>query len=187
MDQPIEEEWRNYELHEKVRIRDQKKRFWTITLAVSLFLGLCAVPVVRERLPKWRGLDAARVISLSIEAMKTRAIREKKPLRIRFTGEGTYRIEVLNDCKDQSPLRFDADSPWPDRGGALRVLSRADLEKFSIGQGVESICFDPVFGLAGGESRQVLVVVPVKDLSEGRLDRASYVLIEGESAKISIN
>ncbi len=187
MDQPIEEEWRNYELHEKVRIRDQKKRFWTITLAVSLFLGLCAVPVVRERLPKWRGLDAARVISLSLEAMKTRSIREKKPLRMRFTAEGAYRIEVLNDCKDAAPLRVDADVSWPDRGGALAVLARGDLEKFAIGQGVETVCFDPVFGLSGSESRQVLVVVPVKDLSEGRLDRASYVVLEGESAKISIN
>jgi hypothetical protein len=187
MDQPIEEEWRNYELHEKVRIREQRKRFWTITLAVSIFLGLCAVPVVRERLPKWRGLDAARVISLAVETMKTRAIREKKPLRMRFTGEGTYRVEVLNDCKDETPVRTDVEAAWPDREGTLRILARADLEKFSIGQGIESVCFDPVFGLSGAESRQVLVVVPVKDLSEDRLDRASYIVLEGESAKISIN
>jgi hypothetical protein len=33
----------------------------------------------------------------------------------------------------------------------------------------------------------VIVIAPVKDLSEERLDRASYVVLEGESAKISIN
>jgi hypothetical protein len=122
-----------------------------------------------------------------LEHLKTRAIQERKPLRIYFKDDGKYQIEVLNDCKDANAVRIAEEGSWTSGAGALKVLSRAELSRFSIGLGVESVCFDPVFGLTGNQSRQVLVVVPVKDLSEERLDRASYVVLQGESAIISIN
>jgi len=187
MAEPLEEEWRNFELYEKVRIREQKKRFWLIALAGVVFFGLCAVPVIEQRLPKWTGLDAARSISLVLEHLKTRAIQERKPLRIRFNEDGKYQIEILNECKDEIPIKLAEEGVWPSKSGMLKVLTRSELSRFSIGLGVESVCFDPVFGLAGTQNKQVLVVVPVKDLSEDRLDRASYIVLQGESANISIN
>ncbi|NDG85959.1 MAG: hypothetical protein EBX52_13100 [Proteobacteria bacterium] len=173
-------------MYEKVRIREHKKRFWTIALAITLFISLCAVPVIEERLPKWRGLGAARSLSLVLEHLKTNAIREKKPLRIRFTEEGLYQIEVLNGCRDANPIRLLEKSAWTGNSG-LKVLSASDLSRLPVALAVDSICFDPVYGLDGVKTRQVLVVVPVNDLSDSRLDRASYVVLEGESAKISIN
>jgi hypothetical protein len=57
-----------------------------------------------------------------------------------------------------------------------------------LGLATDEICFDPVFGLeVSPAARGVVVVVPVNDLTAGRLDRASYVILDGESAKISIN
>jgi hypothetical protein len=186
MAESLEDEWRNFELYEKVRIREHKKRFWTIALAITVFIGLCSVPVVEQRLPKWRGLRAARALSLVIEHLKTSAIREKKPLRIRFTDDGRYRIELVNGCKDPAPVRVVEEADWSS-GGPLKVLSATDLSRLPVALAVDSVCFDPVLGLDGVRTRQVLVVVPVSDLSENRLDRASYVVLEGESAKISIN
>ncbi|MBU6153499.1 MAG: hypothetical protein KGP28_04275 [Bdellovibrionales bacterium] len=187
MDQPLEQEWRNFELYEKIRVRDRRRRFWVITLAVVLFFGLCSVPVVRERMPKWQSLDAALELSLEIERMKTRSIQEKRPVVLRFTGSGAYRMEFVLNCESKAEPVLDKEGHWPDRDGMLKILGREELERHSIALGVEEFCFDPVYGLSGVKSRLVLVVAPVKDLAEGRLERASYVELEGESAKISIN
>ena len=76
---------------------------------------------------------------------------------------------------------------WNDRGGSLSVLKAEEAKTLSLRQVSDQVCFDPVYGLEGVRSRRVLVVAPVKDLTEQRLDRASYIVLEGESAKISIN
>lgn len=187
MDQPIEEEWRNFELYEKTRIRDQRRRFWTIVLAGFLFLLLCAVPVIHERLPKWKTLDAARELSLELEHLKTRAIQEKKSMRMTFGESGIFRIEQVSDCSGGRVEKLEREETWSHHGGELKVLSTEELSRFSLSQGTANVCFDPVFGLPEVKNRLVLVIVPVKDLAEERLDRASYVILEGDSAKISIN
>lgn len=92
MDRPIEEEWRNFELYEKVRIRENRKRFFFVSLATILFLSLCSVPVFEERLPKWRSMRAAQEISVEAEKLKTIAIREKKPVRLRFLVNGAFQL-----------------------------------------------------------------------------------------------
>jgi hypothetical protein len=187
MDRPIEEEWRNFELYEKIRIRDQRRRFWTIVFAVFLFLVLCSVPVIEERLPKWRTLDAARKLSLELEHLKTRSIQEKKAMRMVFDDKGVFRVEQVGDCSSGHAERVEAQGEWAHHDGQLKVLSREELTRFSLIQGAAQVCFDPVYGLPEVKDRLVLVIAPVRDLAEERLDRASYVILEGESAKISIN
>ena len=187
MDHSLEEEWRTFELYEKIRVRERRKRFWTIALAVFLFLGLCSVPVIRERLPKWQSLDAALELSLELEHLKTRAIQEKRSAWLRFSGPGEFRVDFVTDCESKADPVVEKVSKWKDREGSLKVLVRDELLHHTIKLGVDEICFDPVYGLSGVKSRLVLVIAPVKDLTEGRLERASYVELEGESAKISIN
>ena len=98
MDRPLDEEWRNYELYEKVRARSNRRRLFLITIAGLGFLGLCSVPVFEERMPKWRSLGAAQRISLEIEHLKTTAIQEMKPVRIRFEADGKFIVEQVNSC-----------------------------------------------------------------------------------------
>jgi hypothetical protein len=76
---------------------------------------------------------------------------------------------------------------WLSSSGELKVLSSVEAREYSLKLASDEICFDPVFGLEGLKGSRVVVLVPVKDLAEHRLDRASYVVLEGESAKISIN
>jgi hypothetical protein len=187
MDRPIEEEWRNFELYEKVRVREHRKRFFFIALTAILFLGLCSVPVFEERLPKWQSLRAASALSVELEHLKTLSIQEKKPVRMRFLASGAFQIEVLDQCNSDSVRKIAEVGTWPDEEGSLKVLSAEEAKTFSLKLANDVICFDPVFGLDGVKTKRVLVIAPVKDLSEGRLDRASYVILEGESAKISIN
>jgi hypothetical protein len=187
MDRPLEEEWRNFELYEKVRVREHRKRFFFIALAILIFFGLCSVPVFEERLPKWRSLEAAQELSVEIEKLKTLAIHEQKPIRLRFLEGGKFRFEVISQCDSQEILRVAKEANWPDADGALKVLSHEEARAMSLVLASDELCFDPVFGVDGMKTKKVLIIAPVKDLSEGRLDRASYVVLEGESAKISIN
>jgi hypothetical protein len=193
MDRPLEEEvqWRDFELYEQVRIRQNRKRFFIFGSALILFLSLCAVPVVKERLPKWRSLRAAREISTELERVKTLSIQEKRPVRLKFIGGGQYRVDVLERCGSGGVLRELAPGTWTPRPEELVILSGAEAAKHSLGLATDEICFDPVFGLEVSPAARgvvvVVVVVPVNDLTAGRLDRASYVILDGESAKISIN
>ncbi len=189
MDRPleIEDEWRNFELYEKVRVRENRKRFILISLAILTFLGLCSVPVFEERMPKWRSLQAASQISVLLEKLKTLSIQEKKPVRLRFLDKGQYVVEVLTQCNSETALRIAKEGTWSDADGALKVLDGFEAKKLSLKLAFDQVCFDPVMGLDGVKSKRVLVIAPVKDLAEQRLDRASYVILEGESAKISIN
>jgi hypothetical protein len=187
MDRPIEEEWRNFELYEKVRVREHRKRFILISLTILLFFSLCSVPVFEERMPKWKSLRAAQVLSVELEKLKTLAIHEKKPVRIHFLENGRFQFDVISDCQSQVVLKTIREGTWPDAGGELKVLSSDEAKTFSLKLANDQLCFDPVFGLDGVKTRKVLVIAPVKDLSDNRLDRASYVILEGESAKISIN
>lgn len=187
MDRPIEEEWRNFELYEKVRVRENRKRIVFLLISVLLFLGLCSVPVFEERLPKWRSLRAASELSVALEKLKTLAIREKKPIRIHFLDQGRYEYQILQSCESEVPIRTEEAQAWKYFGGELQVLTAAEAKILSLKLATDSICFDPVFGLDGVKTKKVVVVAPVKDLAEHRLDRASYIILEGESAKISIN
>ena len=187
MDRPIEEEWRNFELYEKIRVRENRKRIIFLGTATLLFFGLCSVPVIEERLPKWRSLRAAQEISVDIERLKTLAIQEKKPVRLRFLDGGRYQFEIVSKCDAVTPISVLREGTWPDADGALKVLPTNEARSLSLKLAIDDFCFDPVFGIEGMKGKRVLVIAPVKDLAEQRLDRASYVIFENESAKISIN
>lgn len=187
MDRPVEEEWRNFELYEKVRVREARKRFIFLFLAALSFLGLCTVPVLNERLPKWRSLRSAQVISVEIEKLKTLSIQQKKPIRLKLIEGGRYQMELVTKCDSEALLSIIREGEWPDSKGSLRVLDVTEAKALSLRLATNTLCFDPVFGLDGVKSKKVIVIAPVKDLAEQRLDRASYVILEGESAKISIN
>ena len=141
--------------------------------------------MVEERAPKWKSLRAAQRLSVEVEKLKTLAIHEKKPARITFLDQGVMKVEILDDCKNEKGALFEQ-KEWKNEGGELKVLSPTEAKTFDVKLAIDQICFDPVFGLEEIK-RRVLVIAPVKDLTEHRLDRASYVILDGDSAKISIN
>ena len=138
-------------------------------------------------MPKWHSLRAASELSVVLEKLKTLSIQEKHPVRIRFLEGARYQFEVVNQCQSETPLKIVNEGLWPDSEGSLKILDLAEAKDLSLKLATNQVCFDPVFGLDGVKTRKVVVIVSVKDLSERRLDRASYIILEGESAKISIN
>jgi hypothetical protein len=185
MDERLDQEWRTFELYEKIRVRERRKRLLISSLALILFFALCAVPVVAERSPKWKSLRAAQRLSIEIEKLKTLAIQKKKPVKITFLEKGEMRIDLLDDCKNTTGTLIEQKA-WKNEGGDLKVLTPSEASQFDLKLAIDEVCFDPVFGLENIK-RRVIAVVPVKDLTEHRLDRASYVILDGDSAEISIN
>ena len=187
-----EQEWRTFELYEKVRVRDRRKKIFLSTLAALGFLTLCAVPIVEERLPKWKSLKAAQELSFEIEKLKLIAIKHKKAAKISFLETGEFRVELLANCEGDiggvSPKsEILEQTKWDPGANELKVLNPLDSVQFNVKLAIDQLCFDPVKGTEGIKNKKVVVIVPVKDLAENRLDRASYIILETPSVKISIN
>jgi len=194
MDERLDRNFLEGELHEKIIVRERRRRRILIGVTLTLFLVLSAVPVYQERLPKWEGLDAARRLAVEIERLKTDAIRLKKPLKLTLSESGEVRVDVVNDCEagapagpetaGAEPLRTEN---WKSGNNTLSMLPVEQARKLNLNLVVDQLCFDPVNGLSQAKSKKVLVILPVKDLAESRLDRASYVEVETPTARISIN
>ena len=188
MDESINEEWKTFELYEKIRVKTRRKRFWISALTFAVFLGLCAVPVVDEQMPKWKSLEVARHLAVEIEQLKTLSIQRKQIIRMTFLDTGEMKIEVVSKCRD--PIDSGTlliQKKWISDASEMKVMHLMEAQMFDLRLAFDQVCFDPVFGLNDIKSRRVLIIIPVKDLTDSRLDRASYVILEGESAKISIN
>jgi hypothetical protein len=174
------------ELHEKIIIRERRRKRILVSLALVLFLFLSGIPVYQERLLKWQSLEAARRIAVEIEKLKTESIQLKKPLKLTLMADGELKVEVLSDCGSAQTEKL-YNKKWRDEGEQLSILSVDEAKKLKLNFVVDQLCFDPVNGLAQSKMKKVLVVLPVKDLAESRLDRASYVEVETANARISIN
>jgi hypothetical protein len=193
-DRWADEEWNSFELYEKQRVRDRRKWALILTSALLVFLSLCAIPVVKERSLKWRSLRIARDLAVEVEKIKTLAIKNKKAARLVFSQNpesmNTVTIEVIDHCEDtvdDKNRKVIATKVWTPNPGEFTVLTREDAKNLDLSLVDPTVCFDSVIGLIHAYQKQVVGIVPTADLLEKRLDRASYVIIEGESAKVTIN
>jgi hypothetical protein len=186
-----EAEWKHYELWEKVELRlRRRKRIW-IGSTIALFLILSAVPILIDRIPKWAALTAINRLAREINHIKTEATIAKKAYRVRFVGGGSlsYVVEASESCAGTGG--------WT----AIReksLLGKDTAEKYAIVDSergrtlnlpglVDSFCYDYLSGGAHvleGSSVVGFGIMPVKDLTEGRSDRLSLLLLSGPSAEI---
>src|SRR5690606_25386144 len=96
-----EGEWRQFELWEKIELRFRRKRFWTVIGVCLLFVALLSIPIIQDRIPKWKALGAMRELAVRINQMKVEASSSRKPLRIRLenTEKGPiFIIDRLTSC-----------------------------------------------------------------------------------------
>ena len=184
-----QDDWKNYELLEKVEQRQKrKKRLWILS-AGFLFLVLSAIPIFMDRWDKWVTLSICRHLAQEINEIKQEAAVMRAAYRIRFEENGklNYRIEKASSCTQSSFI--------PVRSGSLgdsadyHLVSSAEGGNLKIPGLIESFCYDPLVG-AFYSSRLELAafgLIPVKDLSEQRTDRLSLLLLQYASAEISFD
>ena len=181
-------EWDNFELWEKIEIRERRKRrFWILGTIVA-FLLLSSLPVVLERLPKWRTIWISRRVGTEIGNIKRDASLRHQAVRVRFpSSDLRYVLETAESCQSTKWMELAQGQLVSDRR-----LSEYSFVNPTIAQQVDipglssSFCYDPQVGADLPEGQPIgLAFAPVKDLTEGRTDRISILLVSGNSAEIS--
>lgn len=184
-------EWQYYELWEKVEQRFRRQRQIWIGFAVLLFLLISSIPVVKDRWPKWTSISAARKLSQEINRMKKDAGFEKTTYRLKFFGDGSlrYQIEKVEGCSSAvgTPVRDGSLVQQADLE-AYRLLGSAQGEQLGIPGLRDSFCYDYLAGngaILDGDSLVGFAISPANDLTEGRTDRISVMLLSGPSAEVT--
>ncbi len=198
-----DDEWRQFELWEKIELRLRRRKHVWIAITAALFLLLSSVPIALEMWPKWVGLHVSRQIAQEVNRLRGRAILEAGAQRIAFSTDAglNYQIERAENCSSPAELWKPVKS-----GGFLRSkLGRSIAERFRVldvdsgrALGVPSlvhqICFDAIHGFSGvtppgqaqAQASKALGVAVARqiDIDEKRLDRVSVVLLTGNSAEV---
>lgn len=192
MDEHLERQYLEVELYEKIIVRERRKKIILVVLAFAVFLFLSGIPVYQERFPKWDSLRAAKNIAVELEKLKTESLRLKKPLQFTVMDNGKIRIEQVSSCNPTAAGTRAVEvvlqeKNWVHADSKVMLMKELDAKKMHLNMTTHQICFDPVSGVNAPKTKKVFVVVPVKDLAESRMDRASYVELETSSARISIN
>jgi hypothetical protein len=185
------EDWTHYELWEEVEVRLRRRKVFFVLGAIALFLLFSAVPIVMERYPKWHSLSLARRLSQTIGQLKKQAAIEHQAFRLTFRDEQSleYTVEKAASCLDLAPLptgtaRLDS------KDGGYVVLTPSQGKDLGIPGLIRSFCYDSLSGYEAtlnGENLEGFAIIPVKDLTDHRLDRVSYVLLRGPSAEVSFD
>lgn len=184
------EEWRTFELWEKIEVRARRrKRLW-IAGAVFVFLCLSTIPVFVDRLPKWQSLQAGRNLAEVLNRIKKEAALHHNAYALSFENEEKLSFRVLkgNSC-DGNMEEVSRGVLLPDETQLL-VLSPQDARLLDIPGVADRFCYSSLQGWkTNGDSVDLsaFVILSVKDLTEKRLDRLTTILIRGLSAEISFN
>lgn len=149
--------------------------------------------MIKDRWPKWTTERATRRLAFEINRMKKDTAIHHKAYRLRFTDANSleYGIEQLGLCTDTAFKKIRTASL---QGGSVtssyQRLSAEKGKTIGVPGLVDSFCYDPLTGSQAIGTDEDLIgfgIIPVNDLTEGRLDRLSVILMEGKSAKISLN
>jgi hypothetical protein len=188
-----QDEWRNYELWEKLAHRERKKKKLWIFATGAVFLLLSSVPVVMERMPKWQSLAASRRLAVLLNSVKREAALEHAPYRLRFVNAGVdlaYVIERVESC----PPPPGSEGVIIHTGeiarvrGVLALIAPEEGPHFGLDGLLQEFCYDSIEGTARMLDEKPLggfAIAPVNDLANGSLDRASIVLIDGKEGELS--
>ena len=187
------EEWKSYELWEKVENRERRKRTYWIAGASVLFLLLAAVPVVREYTPKWKTLAASRRLAIELSRVKRDVTLLHSPLKLRFTDtvRMVYVVEQVPSCGSTAGMPEGVILREGKLGKEISetvLLPPSEGLKFGLENLVDEYCYEPVTGWKGvDKGDQGLAIFPVNDLAEGESSRASVVLLSGVGGEVSFH
>lgn len=190
------EEWKNFELWEKINLRLKKQRRLVVISAIILFFLLSSISVIIDRAPYWKTVSLAAEFSKELIALKRQAVLEHKAIRIRFlpeSQEGEYVIERLVHCQSESAeIVRSGFLQLQYLGSMVKKLSQKDAEHLQIGRVSDQFCYAPLDGAFYGQlesNKAVFAFVFVKDLTleKPRSDRITVLTVENLTADISFN
>jgi hypothetical protein len=200
----VNEEWKDYELWDKTVARIKKRRLIWILTALFVFLILSSIPIIIERSPKWRALQATKELALKLSELKVKTALEHTSFFIKFdtTNPGLkYRVQKIKSCTDNPviPIGPETENHLLDEtvSSQLQFISKATGSEIDIPRLTEEFCFDALSGSSATENAALGVgIIPVTDLTNlendgnltnSRNERAAILLITGNSAEFSFN
>ncbi len=197
-----DDEWRQFELWERIELRLRRKNSWIILAVSTVFVAILAAPIIGDRLPKWRALQAMRALAVRANQMKVDAAALGVPLRLRIedSADGPqYVIERVDQCDSTHGFSngiVEAKSARIWGGGPVfenreygkefvvfdpRAAATLGLERVTT-----AVCYDPVGGEAA-DIVQALGILTAKDLTLKRLDRIAFLNFSGLFAEIDFD
>jgi len=182
-------EWEHYELWEKTEARARRIRQVWIAIACVLFLGLSAIPVMRERQDRWKTLGAASEFARELNRLKTLASSRQSAVRLRLDpGEPlSFYVEWGSSCRSsvfQEREKIQLLSLDSDRS-RLSWISSEQAKRFGVSKVLDEWCFHPLEGSVQTpqpDDSAAFLIAPVKELAP---ERGSLVLVSGPFAEIS--
>ncbi len=190
----LKAKWDQYELWNKVEIRLRKqKRLW-ILATLFLFLILSSVPVLMNKWPKWVGLLAMRELAQLVNQMKREASLTHSAYMIRFDPIQTlqYQIFKKGSCQEVGPGQSVQSGHLLDELllGSYVLLSPENGKALNIPGLKMSFCYDSLTGNEWTTRNEEIIgfgIMSAKDLTEGRQDRVSVLLISGPNGELSFD
>lgn len=186
-------EWENYELWEKVELKLKRKKQLWILATVLVFLALSAVPIVVDRLPKWMTRSVARTLAQEINRIKREASTDRVAYRLKFpdTSKLDYVVEKLPSCGSQTGEVVRTGNLFQTKNpGDYSILNSSEGITHGVPGLIDRFCYDSLSGSSAelnGETAVGFGIIPVKDLTEKRMDRLTVLLLTGSSAEISFD
>ena len=189
-------EWEGYELWEKVELQERRKRRLWITATLLLFLILSAVPIAIEQLPKWIARSYSRQLAQEVNQLKREASIAKAPFRIRLVQTESeeqlqFVVEKVSDCKSsQGDIVRRGSLSYRTVTSRFTWVFPTDGVELGVPGLLTQFCYDPLLGsdvILRGKPMEAFGIIPVKDLSEKRLDRMALLLLSGPSAETSFD
>ncbi len=189
----LKAEWQNYELWEKIEFRLKRQKHLWIFSTFIVFIGLSAVPIVFDQMPKWATRSIARSLAQEMNQLKYEAIRSRAAYRLRFVEEGklTFLVERLTNCSATSGEQIRTVHLRNEFFGEKYTwISHSQGANLEVPGLTNELCYDALLGngsLNPGQSVIGFGIVSVKDLMDKRLDRLSVLLLTGLGAEISFD
>lgn len=191
-----DDEWRQFELWERIEYRLRRRRTWIIAAVALTFIAILAGPIIQDRTPKWRALGAMRALAMKANQMKVDSASLGVPLRLhlRTTAEGPeFLVERVEACLEK-PAPISENRIWG--GGKLIqkrevasefvVLTPENASSLGLERVVTSLCFDPMKSEAKNAT-QAVGILSVKDLAVRRTDRVAFMNFSGLFAEIDFD
>lgn len=191
-------DWREFELWERIESRLKRKKSWTIAVVCLVFITILAVPIYRDRLPKWTALSVMRSLAVQANQMKVDAatLGTAQQLRIEDSERGPlFIIESVSSCflnasaLGAAPKELKRGFLFSDPvlGARYRVLGSKNSAALGLERVTQTICYDPVHAASLNLQTQALGILTVKDLTESRLDRIVFLNFSGLFAEIAFD
>jgi hypothetical protein len=189
-----DDEWRQFELWERIELRLRRKRIWIVLAVAFVFVSILAAPVIEDRLPKWRALNAMRTLAVRANQMKVDAAALGVPLRLRIedSSDGpNYVIEQVDRCEGAANAQVWGGGRVFEPGDVVPakdfvVFSPGEATTFGLERVTTAVCYDPL-GIGAIDRVQAIGILTAKDLAAKRLDRVAFLNFSGLFAEIDFD